>query len=60
MSWPRFVKTARYIGLFGSMGLMVCPLLPVSAIMLSGTMVIFGFSVDRMEAQRRQDEEGEC
>lgn len=41
------------------MGLMACPMLPVTVIMLSGAMVLFGFSVDRMEAQRRQDEEGE-
>lgn len=57
--WPRFVRVARYTGLIGSMGLMACPMLPVTVIMLSGAMVLFGFSVDRMEAQRRQDEEGE-
>lgn len=50
------IKAARYIGLFGSIGLMLCPMLPVQLILLSGAMVLFGFSVNRMDQQRMEEE----
>lgn len=51
-----FVKCSQYVGLFGSVGLMLSPALPVSLIGLSGAMVMFGFAVDRISREEDDDE----